>query len=272
MRSATHKYYFDIFGTVKTVPYKINAKGCIKMSTILIRTIIVYVFLMTAIKMMGKRQIGEIQVSEFVITLLIAELVSYPVMDNDIPLIYILIPIITLITAEVLTSYIGTKNKTMKSILGPAPCILIEKGEIKQENMKSARITINELISEIRLKSYADLTEIDYAILESNGKLSVIPKPEYKNATVEQLSLPYVNSGIAHPIVINGELNTQSIAEAGKTSEWVLKTLSSEGFYSISDIFLMLVDNTDKVFIQPIVNNKKNPPATSSLSPFNKGD
>jgi len=224
------------------------------MSTILIRTIIVYVFLMTALKMMGKRQIGEIQVSEFVITLLIAELVAYPVMDNDIPLAYILIPIITLIAAEVITSYLGTKNKTMKAVLGPAPSILIEKGEIKQENMKNMRFTINELISEIRLKGYSDLTEVDYAILESNGKLSVIPKPEYKNATVQQLNLPYVNSGIAHPVIINGELNTQSIAEAGKTSEWVLKTLSSEGFNSLGDIFLMLVDNTDKVFIQPIIN------------------
>ena len=225
------------------------------MSTILIRTIIVYAFLMIAIKMMGKRQIGEIQVSEFVITLLISELVAYPVMDGDIPLVYVIIPIITLLSAEVITSYIGTRNKTMKAILGPSPCILIEKGEIKQEHMKNVRFTINELISEIRLKGYSDLTEIDYAILESNGKLSVIPKPEYKNPTVQQFNLPYTNSGIAHPIVINGELNTQSIAEAGKTSEWVLKTLSGQGFHSLSDIFLMLVDNTDKVFIQPVVNN-----------------
>ena len=226
------------------------------MSTILIRTVIVYVFLMLALKMMGKRQIGEIQVSEFVITLLISELAAYSVMDTDIPLAYMVIPIITLLAAEVITSYIGTRNKTMKSILGPAACILIEKGEIKQKNMKNVRFTLNELVSEVRLKGYSDLTEIDYAILESNGKLSVIPKPEYKNATVQQLNLPYINSGIAHPIVINGELNTQSIAEAGKTSEWVLKILSSQGFNSIGDIFLMLVDNADKVFIQPVVNNK----------------
>jgi len=152
----------------------------------------------------------------------------------------------------------STKNKTMKKLLGPSPCILIEKGEIKQDNMKNVRFTLNELISEVRLKGYSDITEVDYAILESNGKLSVIPKSEYKNPTVQQMSLPYVNSGIAHPVVINGELNTQSIAEAGKTSEWVLKTLSSQGFNSLGDIFLMLVDNTDKVFIQPVVNKIKN--------------
>ena len=225
------------------------------MSTILIRTIIVYAFLMTAIKMMGKRQIGEIQVSEFVITILISELIGYSVMDGDIPLIYMVIPIITLIAAEVIISYIGTKSKTVKAILGPSPCMLIEKGEIKQENLKNVRFTINELISEIRLKGYSDITEIDYAILEPNGKLSVISKAEYKNPTVQQLNLPYLNSGIMHPVIINGELNIKSIAEAGKTSEWVLKILSSEGFDSINHIFLMLVDNTDKVFIQTI--NKK---------------
>jgi len=226
------------------------------MSTILIRTVIVYAFLMIAIKIMGKRQIGEIQISEFVITLLISELVAYPVMETDIPLVYIIIPIITLLAAEVITTYISTKNKTMKAILGPQPCILIAKGEIKQENLKTVRFTINELISEIRLKGYSDITEVDYAILESNGKLSVIPKPEYKNPTVRQLNLPYTNNGITHPVVINGELNVQSIAESGKTSEWVLKTLSSQGFNSLGDIFLMLVDNTDKIFIQPVIKQK----------------
>ena len=220
----------------------------IQMSTILIRTILVYFFLMIAIKMMGKRQIGEIQISEFVITLLISELVAYPVMDNDIPLAYVLIPIIVLITLEIILSYIGTKNRILK----PSPCILIEKGAINQENMKNVRFAINELISEIRLKGYGDITMIDYAILESNGKLSVIPKPEYQNPTVQQLNLQYENSGIAHPVVINGELNVQSIAEAGKTSEWVLNILSSQGYSSISKIFLMLVDNADKIFICPV--------------------
>jgi uncharacterized membrane protein YcaP (DUF421 family) len=144
----------------------------------------------------------------------------------------------------------------VKSLFGGSPCILIDKGEIKQENMKNVRFTVNELISEIRLKGYPDITEIDYAILEANGKLSVIPKPEHKPPTVEQMSLPYVNSGIAHPVVINGELNAQSVAEAGKTGEWVLKTLSSQGFSSLSDVFLMLVDNTGKIFIQPVVNKQ----------------
>ena len=223
------------------------------MSTILIRTVIVYAFLMIAIKIMGKRQIGEIQISEFVITLLIAELAAYSVMDTDIPLIYMAIPIITLLAAEVISSYIGSKNSKIKSLLGPSPCFLIEKGAINQKKMNEVRFTVNELISEIRLKGYSDITEIDYAILESNGKLSVIPKAEYKNATIQQLNLPYINSGIAHPVVINGELNTKSIAESGKTSEWVLKTLGSQGFNSINDIFLMLVDNTDKIFIQPVI-------------------
>jgi len=228
------------------------------MSTILVRTIIVYIILMTAIKIMGKRQLGEIRVSEFVITLLISELAAYPVMDLDIPLVYVFIPIITLLSAEVISSYVTSKNKNLKAIIDPQPCILIERGVINQENLKLVRFSINELISELRLKGYPDITFVDYALLESNGRLSVIPKPEYQNPTVKQLNLPYENSGIMHPVVINGELNTQSIAKAGKTSEWVLHTLNSQGYNSIKNIFLMLVDDTEKIFIQPTVENNSN--------------
>jgi len=203
---------------------------------------------MLAIKLMGKRQIGELQISEFVITLIIAELVAYPVMDSDIPLIFVLVAVITLVAIEVIMSYISTKTKMLR----PSPCILIEKGEIKQENLKAVRFALNELISEIRLKNYPDISMIDYAILESNGKLSVIPKAEYQNATLTQLNLAYENSGIAHPVIINGELNPQSIAEAGKTSEWVLQSLSEQGYNSLSDIFLMSIDNAGKIFICPV--------------------
>ena len=226
------------------------------MSTILVRTVIVYIILITAIKIMGKRQIGEIRVSEFVITLLISELAAYPVMDPDVPLVYVLIPIITLLSAEVISSYTAAKNKNLKTAIDHIPCILIERGVINQENLKHVRFSINELMSEIRLKGYADITHIDYAILESNGQLSVIPKPEYQNPTVQQLNLPYENSGIMHPVVINGELNTQSITKAGKTNEWVLHMLSLQGYTSITDVFLMLVDDTEKIFIQPVAENK----------------
>jgi uncharacterized membrane protein YcaP (DUF421 family) len=207
---------------------------------------------MGAIRIMGKRQIGEIRVSEFVITLLISELAAYPVMDPDIPLVYVLIPIITLLSAEVISSYIASKNKKLKTAIDQIPCILIERGVINQDSLKTVRFSINELMSEVRLKGYADITMIDYAILESNGQLSVIPKPEHQNPTVKQLNLQYENSGIMHPVVINGELNTQSITKAGKTNEWVLQTLSKQGYYSIDDVFLMLVDDTEKTFIQPI--------------------
>ena len=219
------------------------------MTTMLIRTIIIYVILMLAIRLMGKRQIGEIQVSEFIITLLLAELVIFTVTDSDVPLVFMVVPIITLIAIEVITSYAAAaKNRGIR----PSPCILIEKGEIKQENLKTVRFAINELIREARQKGYPDITMVDYAILEADGSVSVIPKAEYQNPTVAQLNLTYENSGIAHPVVLNGELNIQSIAEAGKTSEWVMQKLNAQGYRSFSDIFLMSVDNTDKVFICPM--------------------
>jgi len=218
---------------------------------------------------MGKRQIGEIQVSEFIIMLLLSELVISTVTDSDIPLVFMIVPIVALIAVEVISSYVAaTKNKSFR----PSPSILIEKGEIKQENLKTVRFAISELISEIRQQGYPDITMVDYAILEANGTLSVIPKPEHQNPTVAQLNMlniPYENPGIAHSVIINGELNTQSIAEAGKTSEWVMQKLNSQGYHSFSDIFLMSVDNLDKVFICPMT-----PPINSeseSKLKFKKG-
>ena len=227
------------------------------MTTILIRTLIIYVILMLAIKLMGKRQIGEIQVSEFIITLLLAELVISTVTDSDIPLVFMIVPVVALIAVEVISSHVAaTKNKSFR----PSPTILIEKGEIKQENLKAVRFAINELISEVRQKGYPDITMVDYAILEANGIVSVIPKAEYQNPTVAQLNIAYENPGIAHSVIINGEINTQSVAEAGKTSEWVMQKLNSQGYHSFSEIFLMSVDNADKVFICPMAQ-----PAESKL-------
>jgi len=218
--------------------------------------------LVLAIKIMGKRQIGEIQVSEFIIMLLLSELVISTVTDSDIPLVFMIVPIIVLIAIEVISSYVAaTKNRSFR----PSPSILIEKGEIRQENLKTVRFAVSELISEIRQQGYPDITMVDYAILEANGTLSVVPKPEYQNPTVAQLSMlniQYENPGIAHSVIINGELNTQSIAEAGKTAEWVMQKLNSQGYQSFSDVFLMSVDNLDKVFICPMA-----PPINSGSKP-----
>jgi len=217
------------------------------MSTILIRTVLVYIILMLAIKLMGKRQIGEIRVSEFIIALLIAELVASPVTDGDIPLVFVLVPIIALIAIEIIVSYAGTKY----SALDQTPCILIEKGEIRQDNLKKVRFAVNELISEVRLKGYPDISMVDYAILEANGNISVFPKAEHQNPTLAQLNIAGEDSGIAQPVVMNGKLNMQSIAAAGKTSEWVLQKLGAQGYGSLADIFLMSVDNAEKIFICP---------------------
>lgn len=230
------------------------------MTTTLFRTVIVYAILIISLKLMGKRQIGEIQLSEFVITLLIAELASYSVMDSDIPLIYVFVPIITLIAAEIIVSYIGLKSRAVKNFVEPAPSILIERGVIIEERLMNVRFTISELISEVRLKGYADITAVDYAILESNGKLSVIPKPDEQSLSAGEFrgANKIDTSGIMHPVVVGGELSPRSIAQAGKTPEWVMKTAADHGYTGLGDIFLMLADNADKVFIQPsVIKNRK---------------
>ncbi|GHU38580.1 DUF421 domain-containing protein [Clostridia bacterium] len=218
------------------------------MTVIFIRTIIVYVLLMAALKLMGKRQIGEVQVSEFVITLLISELAAYPVMNSGIPLSYAVIPIVTLISAEVITSFLGMKFRGFKSLLEPSPCILIDKGRIRQDNLKNVRYTVEELISEVRLKGISDISEVEYAILESNGQLSVFEKPEFQTVKAVQMQIAPEAAGVAHPVVVDGKINEPSLKAAGRDSRFVYDRLGEKRL-AIGNVFLMTIDDAGKITI-----------------------
>ena len=219
------------------------------MSTILIRTLIIYIIIVFSMKLMGKRQIGELRLSEFVIALLLSELAAYAVMDTNIPLVYAVIPIVTLTGLEVFVSSLSTKNNAVRRIFNSSPSILIERGEINQAALKSTRFTIEELLTEIRLKGHPSIFSIDYAILEANGKLSIIPKSDQTPPTVQQLGISPDNTGITFPVIINGELNLDAIKAVGKTCEWILSKAQAQGYSSLGEIFLMVIDNTESVSI-----------------------
>ena len=142
------------------------------MLTILIRTILIYLILLFVLRIMGKRQIGELDLTELVITLMLSELAVEPITDGNIPLLYALIPILTLISLEILISFAETKSVFIKNILPEKPNYLIERGVLNQKELEKQRITMDELLCELRLKDISDIGDVYYAILERNGKLS----------------------------------------------------------------------------------------------------
>ena len=177
------------------------------MLTILLRTVLVYVILIATMRFMGKRQLGELEISELVTTLLISEIASLPIVDQNIPLIYAIIPLITILTLEVTLSMILLKCPRLKGVASTRPSILIRHGKADQGEMKRNRISLDELISEIRQAGLCSLEEVDYAIVEQNGKISILPKRAAQPPSAEDLGIKVTEKGLVHVLIADGKQN-----------------------------------------------------------------
>lgn len=219
------------------------------MSSIFIRTIIMYVVISVSMHLMGKRQVGELQLSELVTALLLSELASYPIADTNIPLAFGILPIIVLLTSEVLISYAATKSTFLKRIIDNTPCILVKNGILDQVKLRKVRFTLDELLSELRQSGYPDITSVDYVVLEPNGKISVIPKAAKAPASAQDLNLSPVDNGLAHAVIIDGYFNYDYIEASGKDIKWINQTAHEMGYYKMDEIFLMTVNDVGTVNI-----------------------
>jgi uncharacterized membrane protein YcaP (DUF421 family) len=207
------------------------------MATVLVRTAIIYILFTFAIRLMGKRQVGEMQLSELITTFMLSELAINPIQDISIPITYSIIPLIFLFSMEVITSFIVTKSPLFRRIFMGAPSIIIKNGILNQKELARLRISISELLSELRLKDVSSIDEVDYAILEQNGKLSVFLKKDEAS-----------NGGIAHELIIDGALNSSSIISCGKNENWVFKQLAKRNL-TLDKVFLMTIDDNNKINI-----------------------
>lgn len=221
------------------------------MPTVIIRTFIIYVILELSMKLMGKRQIGEFQLSELVTTLLLSELAALPISDPDIPLMYMAMPVALIISLEVITSYLSVKNGVLRRFFSGKPSVLISRGVINQRELRRLRISCSELLSQLRQKGYGDISEINYAIVEDDGQLSVFPKTDSRPPNIgEYTDVTSGNtppdSGIAHALIIDGDLIEDNLKCAGKSRAFVDHQLRMAKC-GIKDVLLLLCDDTDKV-------------------------
>ena len=191
------------------------------MAAIFIRTIVIYAVLIAVMRFSGKRQIGQMQVSELVTTFLLSNLASAPLSGADIPILYAIVPIVTLICMEVIFSFLTTKIAFMKKVLDGKPSIIINKGRIDIDQMVKMRMSMEDLLCELRIAGYSSSQEIEYAILESNGKLSFFPK---ENA-------PSI-SGIAHPIIMANRFQI--------INQLICLSLNIHSFFPFTQHYLLL--------------------------------
>ena len=208
-----------------------------------IRTIILYFLVVIALRIMGKRQVGQLEPTELVITLMISELASIPMGHVSIPLLHGIIPILTLIFAETILSYIDLKSRKFRKVMSGTPAILIKEGKIIEKELERIRMNLDDLMEELRSSGNMDISNIKYAIFESNGKLSVIPKTSEKYEGVYK--------GVPFMLICDGIVNEVALKTFQKDEKWLIKTLDSKGINDdISNILFAAVDEKGNFYTQ----------------------
>ncbi len=221
------------------------------MFTGLIRTIILYLLIITGIRLMGKRQVGELEPSELVLSLIIADLAAVPMQDFGIPLLTGIVPILTLLSLTMILSVLTMKSTRFRTLMCGRPSVIIHKGKIDQGEMRRNRLTVDELLEELRAQGYAGPAGIEYAILETNGQLSILPWEREKPPTQSQLGLEAEETGLPLVLISDGRLLARNLAARGYDGVWLQKQLSKHGLKEPGQVFLMTVDEAGGVYLAP---------------------
>ena len=210
------------------------------------RTIILYLTMILVIRLMGKRQIGQMEPSEFVVTMMVANLATIPMEDDGIALFAGFVPICVILGVELVLSYLNLKNSKIRKLLCGKPVILIENGNILQQNLRKTRITLDELAGHLREKDVLDIQSVQYAILETNGNLSVFPYPQEKPASARDAGVKVRQQFLPITIVSDGELMEHNLSIAKKDRKWLDRVLD-ENHADLQSTWLLTVDGANHV-------------------------
>lgn len=207
----------------------------------IIRVTILYILVTISIRIMGKRNIGELQPTELVITMLLSEFIAVPIEDNSTPLINSIIPIMMLISLEIINSVLCMKSVRFRNISDGNALVIIKDGKVLQKQLKKLRVTVDDVLSALRQKDVFDIKEVDCAIMETNGTLSVLLKEEYKNATKGDVLKNIKNTGLLCPVIIDGVIIKKNLRFCKIEKSEIDKILEKKKLNK-RDVFLMNID------------------------------
>ncbi|HZJ58492.1 MAG TPA: DUF421 domain-containing protein [Clostridia bacterium] len=210
------------------------------MLNIFFRSLILYAIVVLVVRVMGKRQVGQLQPFELVIAIMIAELASIPADDVGIPLVKGLVPIFALAFAQITISFLSLKSEKFRALVGGSPSILIENGVIEQKKLEQLRINLNDLLEQLRSKNIANVDDVEFAILETNGNLSVFPKSDKNNATLEDLNIQGKPEDIPMTLVMDGQIMHNNLKKTGQDLSWLLNQIKALGLDRQSVFFAYL--------------------------------
>ncbi len=221
-----------------------------------IRTIILYILVLVVMRFMGKREIGQLQPFELAISIMIADLATIPMAETGIPISNGIVPILGLLVMHLAISVTNLKSIKMREIICGKPAILIYRGRIQESIMKKERFTINELEERLRGYNVTNIGDIEYAILETSGQISIIQKPNKRNAIPEDFGIMPEYEGIAYDLVIDGKVMQENLKKLDKDYNWLLKQLKA---YKVKpeEVLIATIDGKGNFFCQEKESKRK---------------
>ena len=220
------------------------------MAIIFIRTVILYFAILISMRLMGKRQLGELEISEFIVAALIADLAATPLQDIGIPLLNGLLPIAIMFCLEIIIAGLNLKCIRLRKFTYGKPEIIIKNGKIDREKMQRNRFTIDELMQELRAQGQSDASQIAYAVLETNGQLSIILKSDSQPATAGQLSVAGQDECYAHIIINAGRILDNNLRLLGRDRRWLVNELRRRNISGAEDVYILTLSDSGSVFCQ----------------------
>lgn len=207
----------------------------------LIRALILYVLIFFCMRIMGKRQLGELQPTELVITILLSEIAAIPMQDNALPLGNSILAVMFLVSLEIINSAVSLKSAKLRSILEGNSLVVIRDGVIDQKQLKKLRFSVDDLLDQLRQKDIFDISDVRYAIVETNGQLSVLLKPEKLPVTAEMTDMTSNAKGLLCIIIENGQIRTRTFSECNMTKEKLMQILEKNQT-KLNEVYMMLAD------------------------------
>ena len=213
------------------------------------RSIFLYIIVLIVMRLMGKREIGQLQPFELAISIMIADLATIPMADTGIPIGNGIIPILGLLVMHLLISLINLKSIKAREIICGKPSILIYRGKIQEKALIKERFTINELQERIRSQNIVNLGDVEYAIIETSGQITVIEKPNKRQATPEDFGIMPEYEGIPYDLIVDGKIMKKNLKAIGKSYNWLKKEINKFGF-NPEDALVATIDGKNQIFCQ----------------------
>ncbi len=220
------------------------------MFVVMLRTLILFTLVVASMRIMGKRQIGQLQPYELAVLIMVSALAAIPMEDISIPLFNSIVPIILLMAFQVLVSFAAQRSERVRAIISGRPSILVQNGKINEAELRELHMNINDLLEQLRICGYPNISDVEFAIFETNGEITVVPKSQCRPLQPRDISIETNYEGLPHPLVIDGNINYENLGKVMLDELWLKNELKKVGIKDTSEVLFACLDTEGQLYFQ----------------------